>query len=373
MKSGPGHRLGRAVAGHELLVRHPAGRHDLGLQQRQHDVPAAEHQRADAVEAVEDGERLARAAAAAASGSPIRRPKKQRQGDDRRPAADRHPHGAAGAAVLGDRQQPPADQPGHGDRQHLPERRSGRPARRSAARIAIVARSRSGAERARHPPDGLRHDRHGHDLEPVRASRRRRCRSPARPSPNSVSAMAEGSVKPIQAISPPSSPARMIPSADPDLAAGRPRQELAERDQVGVGRLVDPLAAVDVLLAEVAEVRDRPAERGQPEPRGDAPAPPAATRPCASPLLLAWARRLILVSLRAALGGGSRRHPFTPRSVCSPDSRIRRCRPTIPAIGVFGMHMGRCVAMRASGGMQDILACLAYAADREQQTLIVSP
>src|SRR5215831_12333138 len=55
----PRHRLGGAVAGHELLVGHPPGRDDLGLEQRKDDVASAEHQRAGAVEAVEDGERLA--------------------------------------------------------------------------------------------------------------------------------------------------------------------------------------------------------------------------------------------------------------------------------------------------------------------------
>ena len=55
-----GDRLRGAVAGQELLVVDPARRHHLGLQQRQHDVAAAEDQRADAVEAVEEGQTLAR-------------------------------------------------------------------------------------------------------------------------------------------------------------------------------------------------------------------------------------------------------------------------------------------------------------------------
>src|SRR5262249_16309316 len=55
----PRHRLGGAVAGHELLVGHPPGRDDLGLEQRKDDVASAEHQRAGPVKAVEDRERLA--------------------------------------------------------------------------------------------------------------------------------------------------------------------------------------------------------------------------------------------------------------------------------------------------------------------------
>ena len=50
----PRYRLRRAVSGYELFVSNPARRHDLGLEQRQHYVPAAEHHRAAAVEAVED-------------------------------------------------------------------------------------------------------------------------------------------------------------------------------------------------------------------------------------------------------------------------------------------------------------------------------
>ena len=50
---------------------------------------------------------------------------------------------------------------------------------------------------------------------------------------------------------------------DPDLAARRAGQELAERDEVGVGALVEPAAPHDELVAEIAEVRDRPAERGE--------------------------------------------------------------------------------------------------------------
>lgn len=60
------------------------------------------------------------------------------------------------------------------------------------------------------------------------------------------------------------------PDASTPLTARGTRQELAERHQVGVALLVDQLAADDVLVAEVPEVGDRPAERGQAEPRGDA-------------------------------------------------------------------------------------------------------
>jgi hypothetical protein len=59
-------------------------------------------------------------------------------------------------------------------------------------------------------------------------------------------------------------------SAQPErhahLAAGRPRQELAERDQVGVAAIVQPAAPLDKLAAEIAQMRDRPAERREAKP-----------------------------------------------------------------------------------------------------------
>jgi hypothetical protein len=54
---------------------------------------------------------------------------------------------------------------------------------------------------------------------------------------------------------------------DTHLARGRPGQELAERDQIGVALVVEPAAAVDELFAKIAEMRDRSAEGGQPEPK----------------------------------------------------------------------------------------------------------
>ena len=56
---------------------------------------------------------------------------------------------------------------------------------------------------------------------------------------------------------------------DAHLAAGRAGQELAQCDEVGVCALVEPLAGCDVLLAEVAQVRDRPAEGGHAQSERD--------------------------------------------------------------------------------------------------------
>jgi len=50
-----------------------------------------------------------------------------------------------------------------------------------------------------------------------------------------------------------------------DLAGSRPRQELAERNDVGITAFAEPFSPFDEFRPEVAEMRDRPAERGEPE------------------------------------------------------------------------------------------------------------
>ncbi len=55
------------------------------------------------------------------------------------------------------------------------------------------------------------------------------------------------------------------PNGEPDLAAGRPRQELAQPDEIGVGVLIEPLPADHELVAEIANMGDRATEAGQPK------------------------------------------------------------------------------------------------------------
>jgi len=52
---------------------------------------------------------------------------------------------------------------------------------------------------------------------------------------------------------------------DAQLAAGRAGQELAQGHQVGEAVLVDPTTTLDILPPEIADVRDGPAEGGQPQ------------------------------------------------------------------------------------------------------------
>ena len=50
------------------------------------------------------------------------------------------------------------------------------------------------------------------------------------------------------------------PDRKSDLAAGRTRQKLAQRDEIGEGGLVDPATPDHELLSEIADVGDRTAE-----------------------------------------------------------------------------------------------------------------
>src|SRR5581483_7606163 len=57
------------------------------------------------------------------------------------------------------------------------------------------------------------------------------------------------------------------PDRESDLAARRTRQELAERHQVRIVRIVEPAPALDELGTEISEMRDRTAEAGEAEPQ----------------------------------------------------------------------------------------------------------
>jgi hypothetical protein len=120
-----------------------------------------------------------------------------------------------------------------------------------------------GTEASRHSPDRLGDHRDRDDLEPVQPSgagkvaelrhavaeqRQRhggwhRKSQPCRQSPRQARAHDS--------------------QGDADLAARRPGQKLAQRDDVGVGRLFEPFAACDELATKIAKMRDRPAEACQ--------------------------------------------------------------------------------------------------------------
>ena len=134
-----------------------------------------------------------------------------------------------------------------------------------AATMASVARSPVRREVPRHAPHRLRHDGDGDHLQAVEPSGVR--------DAHRLHAVGEGhqrdgrrSVKPSHAHAAEQARAHDA-ERDAHLAAGRAGQELAQRDEIGVVRLIDPAPPDDVLLAEIPEMRDRPAERREAEPR----------------------------------------------------------------------------------------------------------
>ncbi len=81
---------------------------------------------------------------------------------------------------------------------------------------------------------------------------------------------AEGRVKPSHAPNAPQIPGLRRAKRNPYLAARRPGRELAQRDQVGIGFVVEPFAALDELMVKVAEVSNRPPKHVQPSLRNTA-------------------------------------------------------------------------------------------------------
>ena len=82
----------------------------------------------------------------------------------------------------------------------------------SAAAMAIVARSRSGASVRAMPQTAWATTATAASLRPWSQPAPERS-SPRTPSPNSTMATADGRVKPSQAATPPASPARTMPMA----------------------------------------------------------------------------------------------------------------------------------------------------------------
>ena len=131
------------------------------------------------------------------------------------------------------------------------------------AATARLARPRSGVRRPRHAEDGKRHDRHRGDLQsvqPAAAQRVAGCRKSIGEHDQRESRWKRegGPGGKCAGIARPQQTDR-----DSDLAGGGTRQELAQRNQIGVSLLLEPFAAFDELVAEIAEMGDGTAERRQ--------------------------------------------------------------------------------------------------------------
>ena len=158
----PRQSLGRAIARQEGVVGNPPRRHDGVAQQRQHDMAAAEHQGARAIECGEQREQAALDAGRRTAPATRRTPQAHAT-PRRRDAGMARSSAIAVAAAATERQ--PRDA-AERDRADLGERTGANSSRTSAA-AAIEARSRSGQRRARHAHDRLGDDGDRDELEPV--------------------------------------------------------------------------------------------------------------------------------------------------------------------------------------------------------------
>jgi len=165
-------------------------------------------------------------------------------------------------------EEPPPDQRAGGDHEHL----RGRAAPRQDH---DCSEDRDGTaddaprQRAAHLPDGHRHDGDRGQLEPVHpAGVRDVAAADAVGERDQHDGGGQRETQPRRQTT--ERTGAQHPDREPELARRRAGQELDERHQIGEVGVVQPPAARDVRLAEVADVRGRAAERRQPEPERDA-------------------------------------------------------------------------------------------------------
>ena len=170
------HRLRGAVPGDELLVRHPARAAPprpgaAAARRARRRRRASRRDRSCRTPPGRDG------ASCRAIGSADQQAEEHGERPDGERPSRRATRMARRGDVPGRRQEQPADDTGHDDHEHL---RDGGPRREHGQRgddrerraLAI------GGEIPRHPPDGLRDDGDGDDLQPVQPARVRDARSP---------------------------------------------------------------------------------------------------------------------------------------------------------------------------------------------------
>ncbi len=74
----------------------------------------------------------------------------------------------------------------------------------------------------------------------------------------------QGEARPSRDASP--NPAPHQPDGEAGLARRRAGEKLRQRDEIDVGAFAEPPPALDELGAKIAEMGDRPAERGEAKP-----------------------------------------------------------------------------------------------------------
>ena len=228
-------------------------------------MAAAEHDRAGAVEDGEEFDDVER-----------RRAREQRQADQQqRECGERRrcqrawhaqPQGRMASRRACPHHRPSGKARAHHGRQLRLRPRHDQQQARNHDRDGASCRIR--AQRPGHPPDRVRDDRHGKHLEsrdpartegasfdhPQGEDRHQHRRRQREPEPRHQRSRQAGA---------------QVAQSDPDLAACRARQQLAQRHQLRVGILPEPATARDEFVPKVREVSDRTAERRQAEPQED--------------------------------------------------------------------------------------------------------
>ena len=130
----------------------------------------------------------------------------------------------------------------------------------TAAASATARRGQSGVEGARHAPDGLGDDRDRGQLQPVDPARAREVGVAPSAARERSAPTADGSVKPSQAASPPSIPARRVPIAMPSWLLAGPGRSWQSATRSPKAGLVQP--ARDASRTRAGNSRDaRPVRR----------------------------------------------------------------------------------------------------------------
>jgi hypothetical protein len=115
-------------------------------------------------------------------------------------------------------------------------------------------------ERTHHAEHGLRHHRHRDHLQAVQPAAAERVaeRSNTVGEQHQRNRRGEGEACPGDKRTGIAGAKKT--DRDTDLGTGRTGQELRQRDQIGIRLFVEPFAVLDEFGAEIAEMRDRPAE-----------------------------------------------------------------------------------------------------------------
>ena len=97
------------------------------------------------------------------------------------------------------------------------------------------------AQTPRHPPNRLRHHRHRHHLQPLQYPRRQPVAQTRHPQREQDQRDRRGQSKTGPRRQRTAQTGTRKPHTNPHLAARRPRQKLAQRHQIRVGRFAQPL------------------------------------------------------------------------------------------------------------------------------------